>query len=298
MVDPIIGGAVMFLVLTGGTKTGRDAVRNAGTSAYKATGWKSPRTAIVHYSGRAGDKTGAAFAATARKTRNAAVKLAERRWNKRATSDDPPGATPPIRRVQPDRPAPGVAAPGPAGPPPAWGNPPQPQPGPAPLPTPGPAAGSAPGDPHVPDPFFGSVVHDDDLYTLKPRNPAPGPTGRGGTGGPTTGETAATARRTMTSRSGFRIDLEKPTTDAEFLETCVTLADALRSFSKQVEEWAADVSGLGLPTQVTAPLDAVSEGVGEAATAVNRAASTFADLFEEPREIAARGMKFTGEDAA
>lgn len=98
--------------------------------------------------------------------------------------------------------------------------------------------------------------------------------------------------------SGFSIDLEKPSTDAEFLESCQILAHALRGLSKTVEEWAGDVSALGLPRQVTASLDAVAEGIGDAATGVNRAASTFEDIFEDPRDIAARGMKFTGEDAA
>lgn len=98
--------------------------------------------------------------------------------------------------------------------------------------------------------------------------------------------------------SGFSIDLDKPSTDAEFLESCQILADALRGLSKSVEEWAGDVSALGLPRQVTASLDAVAEGIGDAATGVNRAASTFEDIFEDPRDIAARGMKFTGEDAA
>lgn len=307
MVDPIIGGAVIFLVLTGGTKTGRSAVRNAGTSAYKATGWKTPKTAIVHYSGRAGDKTGAAFAATARKTRNAAVKLAERRWDKRAASDDPPGSRPPVRRIRPDQPAsdpvkapavPGPADTGPAGtapagPPPAWGHPPGPAAG---------AAGSAPGDPRIPDPFTSSVVHDDDTYTLKPTTkfaawPATGPAA--GPAVPSSGGTTAPDRRTMPAHHPrYQVEFEKPTTDAEFLESCVTLADLLRHLAKSVEEWAGEVSSLGLPKQVTAPLDAVSEGIEGASSAVTRSASTFADLFEDARDIAARGMKFTGEDAA
>ncbi|MFD0535040.1 hypothetical protein ACFQY7_16135 [Actinomadura luteofluorescens] len=160
------------------------------------------------------------------------------------------------------------------------------------------AAGPAPGDPRIRDPFISSVVHDDDTYMLKPATkfaawPAAGPAV------PSSGGTTAPDRRTMSAHhSRYQVEFEKPTTDAEFLESCVTLADLLRQLAKSVEEWAGEVSSLGLPKQVTAPLDAVSEGIGEAATAVNRSASTFADLFEDARDIAARGMKFTGEDAA
>ncbi|GAA2124477.1 hypothetical protein [Actinomadura napierensis] len=286
MIDPVIGGAIVFMLLTGGTKTGRNAARNAAGSAYKATGWKPPKTAIVHHSGRAGEKVGAAFAATARKTRNAAVKFAERRWDKRITSDDPPGSHPPVHRVRPPRlsdPDPGAGASGrsPADAPLLGGGAHPPR---MPQPDSRPVVEQLGGGPVI-----SSVVHhDDDTYVLKPAG-----------GAHATGGTVGTPRRTMTANgSGFSIDLEKPSTDAEFLESCQILADALRGLSKSVEEWAGDVSALGLPGQVTASLDAVAEGIGDAATGVNRAASTFEDIFEDPRDIAARGMKFTGEDAA
>lgn len=307
MIDPVIGGAIVFMLLTGGTKTGRNAARNAAGSAYKATGWKPPKTAIVHHSGRAGEKAGAAFAATARKTRNAAVKFAERRWDKRVTSDDPPGSHPPVHRVRAPRPSdtgPSDTGPSSTG---AAGRAPADAPvlggGARPLVVPivVPRTDSRPVVEQLGyGPVISSVVHgDDDTYVLKPTGrhtppePPPAPTGS------RTGGTAATPRRTMTANgSGFSIDLEKPSTDAEFLESCQILAHALRGLSKTVEEWAGDVSALGLPRQVTASLDAVAEGIGDAATGVNRAASTFEDIFEDPRDIAARGMKFTGEDAA
>ncbi|MFC9975215.1 hypothetical protein ACFVH6_30405 [Spirillospora sp. NPDC127200] len=290
MIDPVLGGAVLFIALTAGTKTGRAAARNAAASGYKATGWKPPKTAIVHYSGKAGEALGKRFAATTRKTRRATMRMVEKRWSARVNSDTPPGSQPPVKRVTPPRPS--------DTPPQADGEQP---------PSRRPAGHrSGPSDQVRYGPFTNTVVHDDDTYTLKPsKDGGHSPQSDHGTGaGPAAVPSAGpestrpvhgAARSTM---STFSLDLERPTTDAEFLETCIVLGDVLRGLSKSVEEWAGDVAGLGLPGQVTAPLEAVAEGIGDAATAVTRSATAFADIFEEPREIASRGMKFTGEEAA
>lgn len=96
----------------------------------------------------------------------------------------------------------------------------------------------------------------------------------------------------------FLINLEPPTSDEEFLSSCVEIGDVFRSIADEVEEWAEGVAALGLPSSVTSPLHQIPEAIVEAAQSATQAAARFEDEFEEPREIASRGMKFTGRDAA
>jgi len=101
----------------------------------------------------------------------------------------------------------------------------------------------------------------------------------------------------MSSRR-YAINLEAPTSDAEFLESCVEVGDVLRALASEIEEWAEGLKSLSLPTSVTHPLEAVAEGLGEAASGAARSAGAFEDEFEDAREVASRGMKITGQDAA
>ena len=94
------------------------------------------------------------------------------------------------------------------------------------------------------------------------------------------------------------INLERPSTDGEFLESCVQLADVLNVLAVEVADWADSLGGLNLPQSVLAPLHQVSEGINEAATGASQAAKAFEDEFEDARDVASRGMHFTGQDAA
>lgn len=107
------------------------------------------------------------------------------------------------------------------------------------------------------------------------------------------------ARKEITTmRHRYSVNLEHPSTDAEFLESCVQLGDVLKSLAEEVAEWADSLSGLNLPQSVLAPLHQVSEGIEEAATGAAQSAQAFEDEFEDARDVASRGMHFTGEDAA
>ena len=96
----------------------------------------------------------------------------------------------------------------------------------------------------------------------------------------------------------FAINLEHPTTDGEFLESCVQLGDALKSLADQIEQWADGLSALNLPRSVLSPLHQVSEGITDAADGATQAATAFENEFEDARDVASRGMTITGQDAA
>ena len=100
----------------------------------------------------------------------------------------------------------------------------------------------------------------------------------------------------MTTR--YAINLEPPATDGEFLESCVELGDVLKSLAEQISNWADGLGALNLPASVLNPLHQVSEGITDAAAGATQAAKAFEDEFEDARDVAARGMHFTGQDAA
>jgi len=108
----------------------------------------------------------------------------------------------------------------------------------------------------------------------------------------------AGAGRNTTMRHRYSVNLERPATDAEFLESCVQLGDVLKALAEEVSDWADSLSGLNLPQSVLAPLHLVSEGIEEAASGASQSAKAFEDEFEDARDVASRGMHFTGEDAA
>jgi hypothetical protein len=106
------------------------------------------------------------------------------------------------------------------------------------------------------------------------------------------------ARRDTTMTRRYSMSLERPSTDAEFLESCVQLGDALKGLAGEVADWAEGLSSLHLPPAVLNPLQNLCEGIEDAATGAAEAATAFEDEFEEARDVASRGMHFTGEDAA
>lgn len=106
------------------------------------------------------------------------------------------------------------------------------------------------------------------------------------------------AERNRKPMNRYAINLEHPTTDGEFLESCIQLGDVLKSLADQIGDWADGLSALNLPSSVLSPLHQVSEGITDAADGAAKAATAFENEFEDARDVAARGMHFTGQDAA
>jgi hypothetical protein len=386
--------------VTAAAKSGRAAVKNFATSAHKATGWRTPRAALHHYSGRLGALAGRGAAAAARGGRRAAARVgrhataaAGHRWQARQAAG---AAGPLIWRTRPpapdgsaghgadgadpgstaattgggtagtagrpagDRAAPGTRhtpAPAGAGPGPAAASPGAPA-APAGAGQGKAAAGDGPSpgrldgnllreikrqacellaadrvgpeevtagedgtvildrrarypwaEPHVvlrwsPDPADPSRPHVTWTWPHRPgeQPPAAGP----GTPpapvtppppAPPAAPAGAERRRTrMTTR--YALNLEPPQTDGEFLESCVQLGDVLKSLAEEIASWADGLGALNLPQSVLNPLHQVSDGITDAAAGATQAAKAFEDEFEDARDVAARGMHFTGQDAA
>ncbi|GIH89905.1 hypothetical protein Psi01_05350 [Planobispora siamensis] len=297
MIDPLTLIIVLAILAT---KTGRRAGANAIRSGYQATGWRTPSQALIHHSGRAGAWSGRLFARGTRATRRITSTLARRiyrrterrmrkRWDRRLAG----GHTPiPLigrhRRSHPDgrdtasggSPQPGqadrddsTAAPTA----PSAGEPTALQPA-----TP-PAEGTAPA---VPSPGSGEASPPADIQP----NPVPAHP-------PHSVRRPALSGGTVTM-SKLLINIEPPTTDAEFLTDCITMAECLRTLAGEIGTWAEGVAALGLPANVTDPLTAVATGLEEAAAGAVTAATRFEEEFEEAREVAARGLAITGQDAA
>ena len=96
---------------------------------------------------------------------------------------------------------------------------------------------------------------------------------------------------------GGPLELEPPTTDVEFLTACLRLARLLRRLSDQAATWTAGLASLSMPARVLSPLESATGALGEAATAAE-AATALEDSLAQAREIAARGLRFTGEGSA
>jgi hypothetical protein len=289
-------------VVTAATKSGRAAVKNFATSAHKATGWRTPKAALHHYSGRLGALAGRRTATTARSGRKAvartgrhATAVAGRRWQARQAAS---AAGPLFWRTRPQTTGNGNNGTAPAGNSPTavvsgTGSP---------IPAGnGSAAGgtNAAGTAGTPAVVSGNGAAPADTA----RQTAPS-AGTGTSSGPATpSPTATTApagaerrRNRMTTR--YALNLEPPQTDGEFLESCVQLGDVLKSLAEEISNWADGLGALNLPQSVLNPLHQVSDGITDAAAGATQAAKAFEDEFEDARDVAARGMHFTGQDAA
>lgn len=279
-------------VLVPATKTGRRALGNFVRSAHKSTGWRTPRDAIHHHAGRAGTLTGRLTASGARAGRRAAAKAGQRavsaagrRWRNRLGSG---GLGPVLWR---DVPGTAQDASGHAGS----------------QDTASTATATAETAPEGKRAAESGDAPRDIAGTAGTRTrpgPVPGagqPPAATGGGQPATEATpdltgAAQKRKPMTSR--YAINLEPPTTDGEFLESCVALGDVLKSLAEQIGDWADGLSALNLPSSVLNPLHQVSDGITDAAAGAAQAAKAFEDEFEDARDVASRGMTITGQDAA
>ncbi|KWX02759.1 hypothetical protein C3Y87_03955 [Carbonactinospora thermoautotrophica] len=310
--DPVIGGALLGAMLAAGSAQGRKVMGTAAKRTARATG-RAARTAARH--------TGRGVATAGRWAGLKASQVAERRWQARDITPapllwrvprDPDTAKSPPEEER-SSPMPAEAKPPGRLVCPECGEPVQQRPPTSPTPwrangRPVPEYSHLDGEPLCPvmgqhgyepaQPVPAPDPGDRLAQSPAPTEPAPGGTSQGSplASTPTTHTRAERSTTTMARR--FSINLEPPTTDAEFLATCVDLGDALRSLAEEIQTWAEGLSGLGLPSSVLTPLTAIAEGIGEAAAGAARAASAFADEFEDAREVASRGMKITGRDAA
>ncbi|WP_157419642.1 hypothetical protein [Actinomadura kijaniata] len=110
---------------------------------------------------------------------------------------------------------------------------------------------------------------------------------------------AAGARRRARARvwaAGPPINMDPPTSDAEFIETSIDLQQFLRGFAAAVEDFTDEVMIRRMPAAVTNPLLQIGEHMTEASAAVQRGATVFEVIFEEAIDLAAAGIKFTGDD--
>lgn len=288
--------------LTAATRSGRNLVR----SAHQATGWRSPRAAMHHHSGRLGALIGRGIGATARTGRRTgtraalasgrtarragqhAATTARRRWQARAANG---AALPVLWRTTPTAPSASNGS--------AWPDPPG-------------NGGSAPAGNGAATSTGGTAPSGS---TVTAGGTTPAAAAPGGASQPTatladTGTASASpstptitsapvgAERNRTPMNRYAINLEHPATDGEFLESCIQLGDVLKSLADQIGDWADGLSALNLPQSVLSPLHQVSEGITDAADGATKAATAFENEFEDARDVAARGMHFTGQDAA
>jgi hypothetical protein len=264
-------------VVSAVTKPGRNFIK----SAHKATGWRTPRAALHHYSGRAGHHVGRGFAGAARHGRRGAGLLgrqaastAGRRWQARWAAGE---IAPPVRRTAP--PVSGSGDGGNQGMPPLATAVRQPR-----------HRNGVPGlDGSRPDSSPASAPTGD--------QPGNQQTGAPASAVPATAPAGA-QRKGNSMATRYSLNLEPPTTDGEFLESCVQLGDVLKSLAEEISNWADGLGSLNLPQSVLNPLHQVSDGITDAADGATQAATAFEDEFEDARDVAARGMHFTGQDAA
>jgi hypothetical protein len=126
-------------------------------------------------------------------------------------------------------------------------------------------------------------------------DPAPGPAADPATG--TSVPRSAAGPGGAPARSRFTVSLTAPGTDAEFLDSCLRLGDVLALLAGQLDAWAERLAALNLPMPVLSPLHQAADGLTAARAAAARAAQAFEDEFTGVRDVAARGLRFTGQDA-
>jgi hypothetical protein len=258
MADPATVALVLAAAGMAASKPGRAATKTAVTSGYRATGWRTPPKALVHHSGRAGAVGGRLVGKTSRTVGRAS----------RTTARSAAAVAERRWNTRQLDPVPLL-----------WRHRDT-----SPPVTAGPTRSSRPAQPKAPT-------------TSAPGGPTPGSQSEGPVSPPPAPQGEERSPITMPSRR-YAINLETPSSDAEFLESCIEVGDVLRSLASEIEEWAEGLKGLALPTSVTHPLEAIAEGIDQAASGTAQAASAFADEFEDAREVASRGMKITGQDAA
>ena len=98
--------------------------------------------------------------------------------------------------------------------------------------------------------------------------------------------------------SKYVVSLEPPATDGEFLEQSKTVAEMLTGLAEQIEAWTDGLAALNMPAPILDAFQAIPEALQEAAGQAVNGAQQFQEHFEEARNVAQRGMRIEGTDAA
>jgi hypothetical protein len=154
---------------------------------------------------------------------------------------------------------------------------------------------------------YAGSIDQDGHAVMSPTGPdsAPLPLPEGGTGRDAADDPnrPGWTARAATSQGGstpvmtrLAIGLELPGTDGKFLQSCAQLGAVLRSLAGQISDWADHLAALNLPASVLDRLLQASDRLTDAADGTAKAAAAFEEEFDEARDVAARGMRFTGQD--
>ncbi|WP_083998939.1 hypothetical protein [Actinomadura kijaniata] len=324
MIELLFLGGAAFAGAAHATRQRRPAPHRAGGARHSRAdrpdlpesllvkAWKSagaPHTEERQLSGAVADLSGRAIGHTvrggARKARKANKKIrrrAKRNWKQRQADPNRPSV---IRRI-PNTSANTTGGPSNTPPPPGPANP-QPTPPPTtPQGQPRPGAAPRPGNP---PPLFGGTVpanppapQPSGATPTKP-TPPPKPTSPNRPTGPAASGAAGAwgARRRARARvwaAGPPINMDPPESDVEFIETSTDLQQFLLGIAHAVEDFTDEVMIRRMPVAVTNPLLLIGEHMTEASAAVQRGATVFEVIFEEAIDLAAAGIKFTGDNPA
>ncbi|GAA1526445.1 hypothetical protein GCM10009678_04870 [Actinomadura kijaniata] len=92
----------------------------------------------------------------------------------------------------------------------------------------------------------------------------------------------------------YQVVFEPPESDAEFISTTLGIAHLLAALADLVEDYRNDLIRRRMPAPIVAQWTTAAEELHEAAYNARNAATTFADIFEESRDIAAAGIRILG----
>lgn len=92
----------------------------------------------------------------------------------------------------------------------------------------------------------------------------------------------------------YLVEFEPVDSDGEYISTCLGVADLLGLVADAVDDWIHELVARGVPAEVITHLQVMVDQLDDAAAAARRSASNFADVFEEARALAARGIKILG----
>jgi hypothetical protein len=92
--------------------------------------------------------------------------------------------------------------------------------------------------------------------------------------------------------------LEPPRSDAELLMYCVLISDVLHSIADRIGDWTIGLGAAGIPASVIGPIEAAARTVHDRARAALYAGAALEHDLAHARSVAARGLVFTGHDAA
>lgn len=116
--------------------------------------------------------------------------------------------------------------------------------------------------------------------------------------GTATVEPVHTAAGASTAGGATRGFLELPRSDAELLMYCVLISAVLHSLADRIGDWTIGLGAAGLPAAVIGPIETAARTVHDRARSALYAGAALEHDLAHARTVAARGLVFTGHDAA